>query len=100
MDIAAVQIWIFPCQRIQRDVELKSVFVLLLAYKNKLLQKFRNFLIIHYQSIPILSEFYCTSDRRTYLSPNVSHFLLPLLVKELEFERQAMNLIESLKSSR
>jgi hypothetical protein len=36
---------------------LQSVFVLLLAYK-KLLYKFRNFSIIHYQSISIVCEFY------------------------------------------
>jgi hypothetical protein len=70
--------------------------VLLLAYKNKLLQKFKNFLIIHYQSITIVSEFYHTSDRRTCMSSNVSHFLLSLLVCELEFKLQAINLTRSL----
>jgi hypothetical protein len=75
---------------------LQSIFVLFLAYKNKLLQKFRNVLIIHYQSIMIVSVLYYTTDRRTCLSYNVSHLLLSLLVCELEFKLQAMNLIKSL----
>lgn len=96
LDNVAVQIGIFPCQRTQRGVELTVNICVASSVQNKLLQKFRNVLIIHYQSITIVSEFYYTSGRRTCLSSNVSHFLLSLLVYELEFKIQAMNLIKSI----